>query len=295
MEKRSLKRDSEKQLFGITKSRIAVFAAVLFAALAFLGCPTDESSTTTEEYPATLEGTVWCGPTGGTGSPWATFVFHDKSSNPDYRGTAVYYFSDHPTDIPPQASGDPDRRTPVDYEYFPTGGNAGSGTIDRYAADAAGTYNFQLGPDSTTITITNFGTPPASKVFNRVAQELDEDSGDEDAPLFDPNPWTPAEPLPSTLLNTVWMGKAPNGGWLTITVRAATTGAPPTAPITASFSVDNSTNDWTVTYYGATGTTGGAGGSMTGMGTFDINTAGTELTFTNFYSHAGPRTYYRYR
>jgi hypothetical protein len=96
------------------------------------------------------------------------------------------------------------------------------------------------------------------------------------------------------------MGKAPNGGWLTITVRAATAGDPPVAPITASFSVDNSTNDWTITYYGITDTTGGAGGTMTGMGNFDIVTTGTvvsqdELVFDNFFGHAGERHFYRYR
>jgi hypothetical protein len=303
MQKRSPKTDSGKWKFGISKLGIAALTAGLFAVFTFLGCPIEDylfwgDEPVTVEYPASLEGTVWSGPTtAATGSPWATFVFHDKTG---LEGTAVYYFSDHPTDIPPQQSTDPQYRAAVAYTYIVTSTSAG-GNITRYTADGGGTYSFQLDPTSKIITITGFDTPAFPSVsidFQLVASGLDEDH-DLPPAVIEPNPWTPGA-LPADLDNTVWMGKAPNGGWLTITLRAPTAGTPPTAPITASFSVDNSTNDWTATYYGNTDTTGGKGGTMTGMGDFDIVTTGSavsqdELVFINFFGHAKQRTFYRYR
>jgi hypothetical protein len=225
-----------------------------------------------------LTGTVWCGPlTDDADSPWATFVFHDRKG---LEGTAVYFFSSLPTTMPQQAADPPEtRRQSVDYEYSD---NNRTGTLEKYTVDGGGgNYSFRLDEYSETLTILNFGAGgKSSREFKRVAVNLRE-SDTTVEPEFDPIPWTPGD-LPDDLAGTVWMGKAGNGGWLTMTVTDAD-------HVVISYSVDNSTNNAGLTYRNRKGTMSGSGGPG------DFSISGSVLTFSNFYGHAGARRFPRYR
>jgi hypothetical protein len=274
-----MKEEQSMKKHGI---KTAALCAVLFCLFASCGKDDDILATTPAgDFLPSLAGTVWCGPTTTeANSPWATFVFHDKTG---LEGKAVYYFSNLPITMPQQAATPAEtRRQPVDYSYE---SGSGEGTLAKYPADdGGGTYSFCLDENSETLTIVNFGADGESaKEFKRVAVNLRESSTTVE-PEFDPIPWAPLGDLPDDLVGTIWMGKAGNGGWLTMTVTDA-------AHVVASYSVDNSTNNSGLAYNGSdkSGTMSGSGGP----GAFAIS--GSVMTFSNFYGHAGQRSFKRYR
>jgi hypothetical protein len=132
--------------------------------------------------------------------------------------------------------------------------------------------DFTISEDGKTLTFSSY--MGAARDYKRLR------SGD----IVDPVPFTPGT-LPAKLVNTVWGGETPRSGdWVTFTFQADN-------KVVASFSIDNTTNDWTYTYEDASKSGSFSGG---GLGAFTISNDARTLVITGYYAH-GPREFKRFR
>jgi hypothetical protein len=98
-----------------------------------------------------------------------------------------------------------------------------------------------------------------------------------------------AQSNPAALVNAVYGGLNPGGAWVTVAFRAENKAV-------CAFSGDNTSNEYTYTYYD--NRSGGLSAANEGgwtPGAFTLNEDGSKLTFTNFSEHGGEKIFNRLR
>jgi alpha-tubulin suppressor-like RCC1 family protein len=98
-----------------------------------------------------------------------------------------------------------------------------------------------------------------------------------------------AQPNPAALVNAVYGGLNPGGAWVTVAFKVENKAV-------CAFSGDNTSNEYTYTYYD--NRSGGLSAANEGgwtPGAFTLNEDGSKLTFTNFGGHGGEKIFNRLR